>query len=303
MVVFPTITSRNQTVEKVVKGKTYVYERVPYYNPKIKNTSYHYRYVGRKDNGGIRKIRSALPIRSLIHGPFIPIMKIVNDIGIVDMLERHLTDMESREIIAIAVSKIVRPLPLASVGTWFEGTSLSRTMDVDLKSQRISDLLDRIGKSDLYRQFSSDLIQRINPGNSLFYDITSVPSYSSASILEYGHAKDHPDLEQINLGMVLERSRNIPLFFEIYSGSIPDVVTLKRTVEGIRKLIPKMEIVLDRGFFSYENIRLLKDDSFIIAASLVSRTIKNVFSAAEMALFFALVLILPSSILQVKYFP
>ena len=96
--VVPTITSRNQTVEKVVKGKTYVYERVPYYNPKIKNTSYHYRYVGRKDNGGIRKIRSAIPIRSLIHGPFIPIMKIVNDIGIVDMLERHLTDMESREI-------------------------------------------------------------------------------------------------------------------------------------------------------------------------------------------------------------
>ena len=69
-----------------MKGKTFVYERVPYYNPRIRNTSYHYRYVGRKDHGEIRKIRNALPIRSLIHGPFIPIMKIVNDIGIVDML-------------------------------------------------------------------------------------------------------------------------------------------------------------------------------------------------------------------------
>jgi transposase len=194
-----------------------VYERVPYYNPGIRNTSYHYRYVGRKDNGETRKIRSALPRRSLIHGPFIPIMKIVNDMGIVDMLEKHLTETESREIIAIAVSKIIRPLPLASIDTWFDGTSLSRTMNADLKSQRISDLLDRIGRSDLYRQFSRDLISRINPGNSLLYDITSVPSYSSAGILEYGHAKDHPDLEQINLGMVLERSRNIPLFFEIYS--------------------------------------------------------------------------------------
>ncbi len=219
--------------------------------------------------------------RSLIHGPFIPIMKIVRDMGIEEMLEKHITETESREIVAIAVSKIVRPLPLASIDTWFDGTSLSRTLRVDLKSQRISDLLDRIGKSDLYRQFSSDLIRRINPGNSLLYDITSLPSYGSAEILEYGHAKDHPDLEQINLGMVLERSRNIPLFFEIYSGSIPDVVTLKRTVEGIRKLIPKMEIVLDRGFFSYENLRLLKDDSFIIAASLVSRAIKNVFSSAS----------------------
>ena len=70
-----------------MKGKTYVYERVPYYNPKIRNTSYHYRYVGRKDNGEIRRIRSFLLRRSLIRGSFIPIMKIVNDIGIVDMLE------------------------------------------------------------------------------------------------------------------------------------------------------------------------------------------------------------------------
>ena len=149
MVVFPTITSRNQTIEKVVKGKTYVYERIPYYNPKIRNTSYHYRYVGRKDDGETRKIRSVLPRRSLIHGPFIPIMKIVRDMGIEEMLEKHITETESREIVAIAVSKIVRPLPLASIDTWFDGTSLSRTLRVDLKSQRISELLDRIGESDL----------------------------------------------------------------------------------------------------------------------------------------------------------
>ena len=213
--------------------------------------------------------------------PYTAIMKIVNDIGIVDMLKKHLTETESMEIIAIAVSKIVRPLPLSSIDIWFEGTSLSRTMNADLKSQRISELLDRIGKSDLYRQFSRDLISRINPGNSLLYDITSLPSYGSAEILEYGHAKDHPELEQINFGMVMERSRNIPLFFEIYSGSIPDVVTLKRIVEGIRKLIPKMEIVLDRGFFSYENLSLLKNDSYIMAASLVSKAVKNVFSSAS----------------------
>ena len=106
-------------------------------------------------------------------------------------------------------------------------------------------------------------------------------SYGSAEILEYGHAKDHPELEQINLGMIMERSRNIPLFFEIYSGSIPDVVTLKRTVESIRKLIPKIEIILDRGFFSHENLDLLKDDSYIIAASLVPKAVKNVFSSAS----------------------
>ena len=134
MVVVLTITSRNQTIEKVVKGKTYVYEQVSYYNPKIRNTGYHYRYIGRKVNGETKKIRSVLPRWSLIYGPFIAIMKIVREIGIEEMHERHLTEDESREIIAIAVSKIVRPLPLAITDTWFDGTSLSRALSVDLKS-------------------------------------------------------------------------------------------------------------------------------------------------------------------------
>jgi hypothetical protein len=86
-VVFSTVTSKNQTVEKFVKGKTYVYERVSYYNPKIRNTSYHYRYVGKKDSVETRKIRIILPRRSPIHYPFVPIMKIVGDTGIYDILK------------------------------------------------------------------------------------------------------------------------------------------------------------------------------------------------------------------------
>ena len=131
----------------------------------------------------------------MIQGPLIPMMKIVRGTGIEKMLKKHLADMESMEIIAIAASNNVRPLPLSSIDTWFGGTSLSRTMDVDMKSQPTSDLLDRKGKTNLYRQFPRDVISRINPGTSLLNDITSRPSYVSAVILEYGHAKNYPDLE------------------------------------------------------------------------------------------------------------
>jgi hypothetical protein len=41
---------------------------------------------------------------------------------------------------------------------------------------------------------------------------------------------------------------------------------------------------LERGFFSHENLDLLKDDSYIIAASLVSKDIKNVFPTASRTL-------------------
>ena len=160
----------------------YVYERTPYYDRTLKNTKYHYKYVGREVNGEARKIRSVLPRRSLICGPFIPIMRIVRDLGIEDILKLHLTEPETWHILALAISKVVRPLPQASISTWYEGTHLSVLMPASLTSQRNSDLMEKIGLSDLYRKFSHDLVERLHPGDSLLYDITSIPSYSSLDI-------------------------------------------------------------------------------------------------------------------------
>ena len=133
-------------------------------------------------------------------------MEIVRDMGIMDILKMHLTEQEARHVLTLAVSKVVRPLPQASINTWYDGTHLSVLMPASLTSQRNGDLMEKIGISDLYRKFSHDLVEKLHPGDSLLYDITSIPSYSSLDIFEYGHAKDHPDLEQVNLSMVMERS-------------------------------------------------------------------------------------------------
>jgi len=270
-----------QRIRKTVSGATYVYERTPYYDPAIRNTKYHYKYVGRETGGEVKKVRSVLPRRSLIYGPFIPVLSIVESFGMKDILNRYLTHEETQRILALAISKVVRPLPMSSISSWYDGTYLSVIMPASLRSQRISELMDKIGSSDLYREFSRDLIARIHPGESLLYDITSIPAYSSMSILEYGHAKDHPELEQINLSLVMEKDRDIPLFFEIYPGSIPDVVTLKRVISALSPMIADIAIILDRGFFSLENLRIIKEMRYIIAASLVRNDIKSVFVKAS----------------------
>lgn len=59
--------------------------------------------MGREYYGITRKVRSILPRRSLIHGTFIPIMKIVNAFGIEEMLKKHLTESESMQIITVVV--------------------------------------------------------------------------------------------------------------------------------------------------------------------------------------------------------
>ena len=261
-------------------GAVYIYDRTPYYDSTTKNTKYHYRYAGKEIGKEVKKVRSTLPRRSLIYGPFIPLMEIVRELGLQDMLQAHLTQQETNRIIALSMCKIVRPLPMTSIQTWYEGTYLSVALQANLGSQRNSELMHKIGSSDLYRMFSRELMERLHPGDSLLYDITSVPSYSSAGIFEYGHAKDHAELEQINLGMVMERERKVPLFFEIYPGSIPDIITLRRTVEYLMPMIPVISLVLDRGFFSLDNLRLIREMSYVIAASYTRKEVKAVFSHA-----------------------
>ncbi|MGC8645293.1 MAG: hypothetical protein ACP5UO_03375, partial [Thermoplasmata archaeon] len=117
MVVFTIITATKQIVRRPVNGHIYVYERTPYYDKGIRNTKYHYRYIGTEINGEIKKIRSILPRRSLIYGPFIPLLRITESIGIKEMLKAYLTEDECNRVIALAISKIVRPLPQNSIST------------------------------------------------------------------------------------------------------------------------------------------------------------------------------------------
>jgi transposase len=138
--------------------------------------------------------------------------------------------------------------------------------------------MEKIGSSDLYQRFSRDLIRKLDPEASLMYDITSIPSYSIAPVFEYGHAKDQQDLEQINFSMFMEKRRSVPLYYELYPGSIPDIVTLKRTIEYLSPFIREMEIILDRDFFTLENLRLISKMKYIIAASLARKEIKGIFS-------------------------
>ena len=58
-----------------------------------------------------------------------------------------------------------------------------------------------------------------------------------------------------------------------------DVSTLAITLDRIRNLVPAVIIILDRGFFSLDNLRLLHGYGYIIAATYSRKGIKHVFSA------------------------
>ena len=128
---------------------------------------------------------------------------------------------------------------------------------------------------------------------TLIFDITSLSSASrNIDWLEWGYNRDGLDLPQVNLGLVLSLHRHLPLYFKLFPGSINDVVTLKNLVAEVKAFgITKSLFILDRGFYSENNIKEMSDEkidfilplpfSVNVGKGLISATNKDIESPAN----------------------
>lgn len=86
-------------------------------------------------------------------------------------------------------------------------------------------------------------------------------------LVEFGKAKNDKGLPVFNLSIAMDQTNRIPLFYEEYPGSITDVSQLTFMVDKVIEYrYKKIGFILDRGYFSKENIRYIdaNDYSFII---------------------------------------
>jgi len=94
---------------------------------------------------------------------------------------------------------------------------------------------------------------------ALLMDLSHIFSYSANQILTAkGYNSDFDFSPQINLLFVFSFKRKLPLFYRILPGNVRDVRSLKATLEESK--IEDAIIVADKGFYSKENIRLLKKE-------------------------------------------
>jgi transposase len=245
---------------KIINGIEYVYEITPYYDPSTKKVKQKSRYIGKDKDGTITKVREKKMSQVLSYGEFLPLMKIIKQYSIDQFLTKELNKIQAEQILAITTGKVLRGLSLNNISDWYENTWMYfHTRDIPLSSSSISRLLNKIGESRLQDKLSAHLIRQLKSKRTILYDITSVSSYSELiRLLEWGYNRDGYDLPQINLSVILDKQEGIPLGYEIYPGSITDVVTLQNTIKRIGVYgIKDFTLVLDRGFFSYSNVELL----------------------------------------------
>ena len=265
--------------KKTINGREYFYEMTPYWDKEKKKIRYHSKYMEVQKGNGIEKMRTHLPGNIFVHGPLIPVLRIMRETGIESILDSLFRKEDRNVILVLAAARAIRSLPMDLVHTWYDGTYLVKEYPCDVSSQHISSVLEDIGNSSIPDRFFSAFSSLVKPEPSLLYDITTIASYSGNGMFEFGHAKDHGELPEINLSLVMERRRSLPILFEIYPGSIVDVSTLAITLERIGNLVPAVVIILDRGFFSLENLMLLHKHGYIIAAAYSRKEEKHAFSA------------------------
>ncbi len=96
----------------------------------------------------------------------------------------------------------------------------------------------------------------------LAYDITSISSYSNGNDnVEWGYNRDDENLPQINMGMIFGESTKIPVYYNVYPGSIPDKSYLDYMLRDSEEIgLKYSKFVMDKGFFTEYNLnRLCKE--------------------------------------------
>ena len=257
-------------------GITYAYESVSYWDKEKKQSRAKRTLIGRLDeqNGkivptdgrGRKKKDGQLPANPgpvpvtktarLFYGATYLLDAIGEKLGITEDLKKCFPKT-FKQILSIAYYLILEDKnPLYRFEKW--GTLHKHPYGKNIDSQRSSELFASIteeGKQEFFR-----LQGRRRMENEFWaYDITSISSCSEClRQIQYGKNKEDDRLPQLNLALVFGETSCLPFYYRKLAGNIPDVRTVKTLLAELDILgYSKVKLVMDRGFYSEENLNAL----------------------------------------------
>jgi len=149
----------------------------------------------------------------------------------------------------------------------------------DIPSQRSSELFQSIEETERMAFFEKQGRRRIEKEYWAF-DITTISSYSAVlKQVKNGKNKEHDRLPQINLALLFGEKSGLPFYYRKLPGNIRDVTTVKQLVHEFNVMgYKKINVILDRGFYSKSNIDALykNHQKFIIGVKLSFKYVKEV---------------------------
>jgi transposase len=250
------------TVERKVNGNIYLYETESYWDKDKKQPRQRSKYLGSKQKAETKKIKKALgQLVSKNYGNIFFLEEISKSIGLHDVLKECYPD-NYKEILANAFYEIIGESK-NYLFHHFQDEHYFKEAKT-MYSSYVSGLHSMLGNDEQSKhEYTKKWIEKINPQNGIYYDITSFLSYSTKNeFVEWGYNRDKENLPQINLGMVCCRTTGLPFFYTVFPGSIVDVKTIKNFIKYLK--IYKLQdifLIMDKGFYSASNIcELIESD-------------------------------------------
>ena len=128
----------------------------------------------------------------------------------------------------------------------------------DIPSQRSTEIFQSVTEEAKMHFFRLQGKRRVEK-EYWAYDSTSISSRSDTlRQVKYGKNKDDDHLPQNNLALVFGEESRLPFYYRKLAGNVPDVKTIQELLRELDVLgYEKVKLVMDRGYYSAENINAL----------------------------------------------
>lgn len=275
---YKSVDRPERTVIVKNKGKKYVYlTQNVQYSPELKRSLPKRILIGKLDDQGL-----LIPNKNYFElfgesvelevqneradyvsiGPHLVVDKIADKLSLHSLLDTIFPE-KAEKILDIATYMIMSE---NNVMQYFEDYGFHHSLfnGANFTDSTISKLLGSLSVSNIDLFIKSWVNMQKRDNIYIAYDSSNMNTVAgSLTLAEYGHAKDNPDLPQINLSVGYNQSDDIPLFYELYPGSIIDNTECQKMVDRAKLYgCENVGFILDRGYFCINNIRYFEKNAY-----------------------------------------
>ena len=250
-------------------GLTYAYESVSHWDKEKKQSRAKRKLIGRVNSKGeivptdgrckkpkvkpeVEPEPKPFTTRSFYGATYL-LDSIGEKLGLIKDLQKCFGDAH-KQILSIAYYLILEDrAALYRFEKW--STLHKHPYDKDISSQMSSKLFASITEESKVK-FFKEWAKHKAKDEFWAYDTTSISSYSEQlKQVQYGYNKEDDKLAQLNLAIVFGEKSNLPFYYRKLAGNIPDSKTLIHLLADMEQLeFNKLKLVMDRGFYSKDNI-------------------------------------------------
>ena len=199
-------------------------------------------------------------------GTWIAIRKIVEDYKLPQILGKYLPAKDVGLLLDLAAYSIVEEDNRAQHYPAYTFCHPLFTEGMrQYSDSKVSDFLQQM-EPEVSSSFQDDWNARRNHREKIYISYDSTSKHCEAGdlrIVEKGHSKENEETNIFNYAVAYDTQNREPLFYELYPGSINDISQFQCTVDKARGYgYRRIGFVLDRGYFSKDNISHLEDNGY-----------------------------------------